>query len=405
MATKEFAATEAAKAYTRALELCQQTRDTPRLFPVQWNLWLFAMMRGELQTARGLGEQLLTLAQNTNNLDLVLQAHHALGPTLSWLGDLALTRAHLEQGIVLYEPQRHSAHAFLYGGHDPGSCCQAILARVLWLLGYPEQALKKFAEALALAQELAHPFSLANTLFLAARVHQFHREGLATQEHAEVLVALCRERGFAQFLASGTILRGWALAEQGREEEGIDQMRQGVAAYQITGAVRGGPHDLALLAETYGKIERSEEGLRTLSEALTLVDTTGERYYEAELYRLYGELTLQQQFKVQSSEFKVPSTQHPTPRTQVEAEACFLKAIAIAQKQQAKSWELRATTSLVRLRQQQTIQDISRTTQYETRNRLIEARDMLAKVYNWFTEGFDTKDLQEAKALLEALRH
>jgi predicted ATPase len=264
-------------------------------------------------------------------------------------------------------------------------------ALALWQLGYPDQALKSSEAAVTLAREVAHPLSLAFALDFAARCHQFRREGLSAQEQAEARIALSTEHGMPLFLAEGTISRGWALAEQGRGEEGITQMRQGLAAWQATGAGAFLPYFLALLADAYREVGQVDEGLGTVSEALTLVNRTGERFYEAELYRLKGTLTLQK-FQVSSSEFQVPPSLQPlTPSTQAEAEAeaCFLKAIDIAQQQQAKSWELRAATNLARLWQQQ--------------GKMAEAHKLLAEVYNWFTEGFDTKDLQEAKALIEEL--
>jgi predicted ATPase len=199
----------------------------------------------------------------------------------------------------------------------------------------------------------------------------------------EEILTLSTEQGFPLFWALGTILRGWALAEEGQREEGIAQMRQGVAAWRATGAELTQPYFLALLAEVYGKVGQTEEGLRVLAEALAQVDKTGERFHEAELYRLKGQLTLQ---KFQVSGFKLQVT---NPQVEAEAEECFLKAVDIARQQQAKSLELRTTTSLARLWQSQGKKD--------------EARQLLAEIYGWFTEGFDTKDVQEAKALLTEL--
>jgi predicted ATPase len=245
--------------------------------------------------------------------------------------------------------------------------------------------------ALSLAQEVADPFSLALALTYTAGVQMFRGERPAAQERAETVMTLSSEHEIAFYLVLGTILRGWAVAEQGQREEGIAQIRQGLAAYRATESELFRPYFLALLAEAYGKVGQAEEGLAALAEALVHVDKTGERYYEAELYRLRGELTLAHEGKRQNS--AIPNTQHPTPSTQAvveqEAEWCFLKAIDIAQKQQAKSLELRAATSLARLWQQQ--------------GKSAEAHDLLAPVYNWFTEGFDTKDLQEAHALLAEL--
>jgi predicted ATPase len=384
--TKGWSAPEVEKAYTRARELCQQVGETSQLSLVLWGLWVFYHVRGEHQTARALGEQLLHLAQRMQDSALLVEAHFALGYTLYCLGEFASSQEHVEQNIALYTPQQHRSLAFLYGGTDPGMACLSQAAWTLWQLGYPDQALQRNRETLALAQELSHPHSLAFALGHAAVLHQFRCEAQAARERAEAVIALATEQGFPYFLAWGTILRGWALAEQGLGSEGIAQILQGLAAYWATGAELRGPHFFTLLAEAYGTVGQAEEGLIVLAEALALVDKTGERSWEAELYRLKGQLTLQK-FKVSGSKFPVAA---PQPLTfEPQAEACFLKAIEIARQQQAKSLELRAVTSLARLWQQQGKKD--------------EARQMLAEIYGWFTEGFDTKDLQEAKALLEEL--
>jgi predicted ATPase len=202
--------------------------------------------------------------------------------------------------------------------------------------------------------------------------HQYRREACGTQERAEAAISLAKAQGSAPWMAHGAILRGWALAHQGQAQEGIEQLQQGVIAYSATGAELFRPYWLALLAEAQGTLGEPETGLTVLMEALTVVDKTGVRWYESELYRLQGALLLQQ-----------------NSDNQADAETCFTQAITIAQNQQAKSWELRASTSLARLWQQQ--------------GKRQEAHDLLAPVYGWFTEGFDTADLQDAKALLEAL--
>jgi len=408
MATKGQAAPEVGRAYTRARELCQQVRETPQLFPVLRGLWAFYMQRAEHQTAHELGQQLLRLAQRAQDPALLLESHRALGSNLFWLGEFALARAHLEQSLAFYNSQPHHSQGFLYG-FDPRVACFSYGSWLLWLLGYPDQALQQSQAALTLAQELSHPLSLAYARTFAAEFHRFRRQVQATREHAEAVITLSREQGFSLFLAEGAMLQGWALAEQGRGEEGVTQIRQVLTAQQAAGSKMGGPADLAILAEAYGKVGRAEEGLAVLAEALATADKTGECLWEAEMYRLKGELTLQQ-FNVQGSKFKtedslgssvqrkqkakgkgqkskIPDTQHPTPSTY--AEACFLKAIEVARKQQAKSWELRAVMSLSRLWQRQ--------------SKKSEAHRMLSNIYGWFTEGFDTKDLLEAKALLEEL--
>ncbi len=386
--TKDQAAPETGVAFRRAYELCRHLEDTPQLFPTLAGLRRFYAGRGESHTARELAQQMLTIAQRVHDPALLVEAHHALGNGLFWLGEFVAAQAQVEQGIALHDPQQHRSLAFVHG-IDPGVQCRNFAAHALWVLGYPEQALQRSPEALTLARELAHLPSQAIALNFASIFHQLRREEQLSQERAEAVIALSIEHGFALFLAFGTVLRGWALTEQGQREEGIAQMHQGLIAMQASGRELGLPHCLALLAEAHGKVGQAEEGLTVLAEALALVDKNGECYYEAELYRLKGELTLQR-FNVQGSKFKVEdSLKSSVQSLESEAEEYFLKAIEIARKQQAKSWELRASTSLARLWQQQGKKD--------------EARQMLAEIYGWFTEGFDTKDLQEAKALLEEL--
>jgi predicted ATPase len=242
----------------------------------------------------------------------------------------------------------------------------------LWVLGYTDQALQRSHDALTLAHELSQPSALAFALTQAGSFHQYRREAQAAQERAAAVIALAREHGFTQWLVGGMIQRGWALAEQGQSAEGMAQMHQGLAAWRATGAKQPRLDGLALLAEAYGRAGQAAEGLSGLVEALGVVNQTGERLWEAELYRLKGELPL-----------AVSSDHH------AEAEACFQQALDIARRQQAKSWELRAAMSLARLWQRQ--------------GQRAEARQLLAEVYGWLTEGFDTADLQEAKALLEEL--
>jgi predicted ATPase len=394
--TKGWAASETLHAYTRARELCGQRGDIPKLFPVLWGLWQAYATRAEYHSAYKLGEQLLTLAQRQRDPALSLVAHYTLGSTLYHVGEFASALAHSEQGVALYDSRQHSSLAYTYG-QDFGISCPLHGAWALWNLGYPDQALQRVSEALARAQDLAHPQSLAIALSTAAIIYEFRRDGQVLQERANALLALGTEQGFPLWVAMGTILRGWALVSQGQGEEGIVQIRQGLAAWCATGAEAWRSRFLALLAEAYGKEGQIEEGLTVLAEALEVVHRTRERFSEAELYRLKGTLTLQSQTSLGLVPGKSragrntsagTSTQLPTPNTQ-EVEACFLKAIEIARKQKAKSWELRAVMSLARLRQQQ--------------GKKKEARQMLAEIYGWFTEGFDTKDLQEAGTLLEEL--
>jgi class 3 adenylate cyclase/predicted ATPase len=375
-----FSSPEVKATYTRAWELCQQVGETRQFFPVLFGLRTFHQVRGEFLVARELGEQLLSLAQREQDPALLMEAYRAVGSTLFPLGELGAAQAYLEQGMTLYDTQRHRSHVFLYGGIEPGVFGLIYAALALWHLGYPDRALQKSKAARTLAQELSYPYSLASARVYAALVHQLRRERAPAQEWAEAGISLAREQGIPQSLGEGAILQGWARAEQGQSEEGITQIRQGLATRQAVGAGLFQSYYLALLAEAYGKAGQAEEGLAALAEALTGVDNSGERFYEAELYRLRGELTLAQS--------KVPSLKSQIHK---EAEECFQKAIEIAQHQQAKSLELRAVMSLSRLWQQQGKKE--------------DAHELLADIYRWFTEGFDTKDLQEAKALLEELSH
>lgn len=384
MALKGYSAPEVGKACGRARELSRQVGDARRLVPALVGLEAFYVIRGEVRVGRELADQLLRLAHSVQNAALLQSAHYGMGEVLYHLGKLTESRAHLDQAIALYDPHKRRPYLF----HDPGVTCLSIAGLTLWSLGYSDQARQRMQESLSLAQALSHPFSLAFALQTAAEVQVFCQDGRTAQEQTEALITLSREQGFALRAATGTILKGWALAEQGYVEEAIVQMREGLAFCRTAGAELYTSKFLALLAWAYAKVGQVEEGLSVLAEALALVDKTGARMNEAELYRLKGKLTLQK-FQVPGSKFKVTDPRSLMPDAQGEVEACFLKAIDIARKQQAKMWELRATVSLARLWQQQ--------------GKPVEARQRLVEIYNWFTEGFDTVDLREAKGLLEEL--
>jgi DNA-binding winged helix-turn-helix (wHTH) protein/predicted ATPase len=379
IATKGWAAPEVATAYRRAQALWERLGETPQYCWVLYGLCAWHAMRAEWQTARALMERLLTLAQRVHHPTLLMHAHLGLGGILYCLGAFAAVRAHIEQGLALYDPQTHTP-AVSDAVHDPevvGRCCAA---GALWHLGYPEQARQHLDAALTRAQELAHPFTLAQVFYCATTFALVRREVQVARERADALITLATAQGFPFQLASGRLCRGLVLIEQGQQEEGMRQIQQGLAAHRATGAAAGQPYALAFLARAYGQDGQSNKGRQVLDEALTLVHRTGERCYEAELYRLKGELLLQ--------EGKSPKAQSLGQRL-AEAEQSFRQALAVARSQQAKTLELRAAMSLGRLWQQQ--------------GRCSEARRLLAEVYGWFTEGFDTADLQEAKALLEAL--
>jgi predicted ATPase len=371
-ATRGTGAPEVERLYTHARALCERVGELPQLFRVLWGLWDVHFAREDQQMQQALGEQLLRLAERLHDPDLLLEAHHARWATLFQGGELAAARPHLEQGMRLYDPQRHRAHAALYSGHDPGVCCRNVAAQALWLLGYPDQALASSQAALALAQQLAHPISLTQALYRAAVLHHLRREAPLTQARAEAALSIATDQGLPLHFARATSLRGWALAACGHGDEGRAQIQQGLAASQATGATRDRPYHLALLAEASAKGGQIAAGLEALSEALGTLPQSETGWWEAELHRLKGALLLQ-----------------GTVAQPEEAEACFQEALAVARHQQAKSLELRAVMSLSRL--------------WQGQGKREEARRRLEEIYGWFTEGFDTADLQEARAVLETL--
>jgi predicted ATPase len=371
VATKGLAAPEVEQTYARARTLCAQVSETPQLFPTLLGLCLFYQSRGVLLTARELGVRLLRLAQHEAAPLHLLEAHGALGNVLFFLGEYTEAWTHLEQGIALTDQTAEWGLA-LHHDRAPGVWCLASASLTLWCLGYPAQAVRRSQEALALARALAHPYSLALAQYYAAYLHQRRREALAVQAQAEAFLPLATAQGFPLWVGLGTCWRGWALAMQGQSEAGMTQLRQGLAAVVATGQELSQPFGLILLAEAVGHTGQVEEGLRLLAETRTAFEASGRGDLLAEAYRLQGEFLLRQ---------AVPDTAH--------AETCFQQALAIARRQQAKSWELRAALSLSRLWQRQ--------------GKWAAAYDLLAPVYGWFTEGFDTADLQEAKSLLEAL--
>jgi predicted ATPase len=369
--TKGHAAPEVEHAYTQARALCQQVGETPELVPVLFGLWRFYLVRAQLHTARELGETLLRLAQHAPDPAPAVLAHYALGWTWFCLGALPTARTHLEEGITRYTPDQHRATGFRIG-QDPGVACRAYTAMTLWLLGYPAQALARLHEALALAHALSHPYSLAFAQSMTAWVALLYRDVPAVHEHAEACIALATAQGFPLWETQGTILRGWALAMQGQGEEGLAQVRQGVVSFRATGAALHVSRWCTMLVDVCDHLGHPEDGLQALAEAHTLVEQQEERWWEAEICRLQGVLLLRQ-----------PGT------PQDEAETWLQRALAVARRQEAKSLELRAAMSLSRLWQQQ--------------GKRAEAYALLAPIYGWFTEGFDTADLQEAKALLDEL--
>jgi predicted ATPase len=363
-----FAANEVQQAYLRARELCAQLGDTPQLFPVLHGLFRFYIVRGDIRTARQITEQLLTLAEGVNDAALRIEAHRALGATLFCLGDFALARQHLESGLALYDPDRHRAHTGLYGA-DPGTVCLSWLAFALWILGHAEKARQASEQAVALARQHPHPANLAYALALASWFHQYRRDTAAVNAHAEAAIAISREHGFPLWLAVASMFRGWALTVEGEHERAITQLSEGVAKFKATGAELNLPHFYGMLAHACGKAHRFDEAFAAVEEALSVAHRNMDRCYEAELYRIEGELMLERE----------PSGQ--------DAEESLLQAVDVARKQGARTFELRALTSLARALVRQGRRD--------------EALQLLAPAYQAFPDRLDTPELKDAAAVLE----
>lgn len=374
VATQGFASPDVEQTYDRARALCQRMEDIPTLFPFLYGLWNVYLVRGELSRCHELAAQMHALAQGQADPVFPLVAHNVRQQPLFHAGDFAAARHHQEQGLALYDRQRHRGLTAVYG-EDPGVGCLVYGAVTLWHLGYPDRALRSLQDGRSLADELSNPFNLAQALYYGAVTHLGRREPARVGELADALIALCHEHGFALLLAGGMVLHGWSLTQQGEIEEGVSRMRQGAADWQATGAVSHRPFQLVLLAEALEKQGRFGEGLTALAEAQHLASVTGERFCEAELHRLRGELLGQQAAGASGS---------PDP---AEVENGFRQALNVARRQGARSLALRAAVSLSRWHQRQ--------------GRLAEARPTLAEIYDGFTEGVTTPDLQEAKALLE----
>jgi predicted ATPase len=372
MMTLGLAAPEVERAFVRARDLCEQAGEAPQVFRALIGLYSLHLARAELERSDELAQDLLRLARGARDATYLLYAHATMGETAFFRGELLQAREHLEEAIARYDLQEIRSRGFLIYQADPGVWALFSLTWTLWSLGYSEQALTRSRESLALARELSHPLTQANALLCDTYAHRLRGEFRAALEGAEALVALSSEHGILEYAGIGTFERAAALADQGELQEGIAGMRAILEAMRAGGLVLGSTGMLALLGEAHGKAGQAEEGLALLDEARGLVAKTGERAFEAEVHRMKGELLLAR-----------------SPSDQPGAEASFRQALEVARRQSAKSWELRAATSLARLRQRQGEKD--------------EARDLLAPVYAWFTEGFDTRDLKDAKALLEEL--
>ncbi|HKA18987.1 MAG TPA: AAA family ATPase [Blastocatellia bacterium] len=389
IATHGYASPDVRSLYLRARELCQQLGDTPDVSEVLWGLWTYYVLKAELSTAHDLAEEFLNLAERLPYPGLAMRAHLVMQVTLMHLGDFAPALERFEKAFSLYDPERHLDDAFLYA-QNPGVAMRCFAAWSLWFLGYSDQAMVRMEEALRLARELREPHGLAHSRLFAAFLHQLRREPAISQKYAEAVLQVSIEHGLVMYAAQATILRGWTLTEQGRLEEGLEQMRQGFIEYEATGTELLRPQTLTLMAEALGKAQQTEDGLRGLEEALELADTNRDASYVAEIYRVKGELLLMRsttELLSRAASGGIAIEVEPTAIAQ--AEANFHKSINVAQQQKSKSLELRAATSLARL--------------YQKSSKEHEARQLLAEIYASFKEGFDTLDLREAKALLDEL--
>ena len=372
-ATKGSAAPETGRTHARALALCRQVGETPQIFQVLHGQFVFHHVRGEFRPALGIAEELLSRAEHQPDTGPRVVGHRAMGVGLFALGDFPAARRHLEQALALYEPERHRSLAHLYT-FDPRIGALGQLCWILFALGDPDQALTVSRQAVEEAGAMSHFSSMALAGFYRCGVHQFLRNDQDVRHQAQELIDLADERGFAFWLASGRIMGGWAQAQGGQLAAGIAQMRRGLADYLSTRARYYTPYFRALLAEAYGQADHtSARPLLLLNVALRQAERTGESWFQAELYRRKGEVLL------------VGPDRNPTA-----AEACFRDALALARRQHARMWELRAAVSFARLRRDQ--------------HHRAEAYDLLASVTTGFGTDVTTTDLRDANALLGELK-
>ncbi len=391
IAVKGYAAVEVEQAFTRALELCRHIGETPQIVPALSGLLGVALMQAKVAEAHALSVQCLCIAQRVQEPKLLCEAHATLGVTSFIQGAFGDARNHLKQGMRYYDPLHYRDQAVL---HDPMINYESYQAWTLWSLGYPDQAITKMQDTLELAQRLSQPHGVAYASHFAALLYLLQGEKQLVQDLADRLVALADEHTFPMWLAWGTFYHGWVLAEQEQWEDGIACMRRSQAANQTMRAESGHPYRQGVLARAYAQSGQVEEGLALVHEALTAAQGSGEYFYEAELYRLKGEVIFDAECGMMSAEWKRKSLKGKENKAKsvpyfFDADTCFQQALEISRRQNARSLELRAALSLSRLRQKQ--------------GQRKEAHQVLSEVYSWFSEGFGTRDLRDAKGLLEEL--
>ena len=379
--TKGYAAPEVEEVYSRARSLCEAIGETRQLFRALRGLSAVALIRGEFHTTRRLGEQFLALAERQTEPTLLLSAHNTLGITHFHLGEFGRARDHCEQGLALYDPHRRRADGFV---QDPGVVCRSYTALSLCLLGFPHQARDSARQAVSLARQLAHPHSLAYALGCAAIVSHMCRDEHDTRAFAEETISVSQEHGFAYWLALGTILVADGHNQQNRAVDGIGQICRGLADWGATGAQVMRPYYLAVLAEAYATAGRLADGLQTVDEAVALVGETHERFCEAELYRIKAELVLARE----SERYGTNGSGHDS-RTRPLVEECFQRAIALARRQRARLWELRAVVGLSRA--------------WQSWGRRTEARQLLEDSLVGCDTAGESRDIGQARTLLAEL--
>ena len=367
MTTRSSAAPEIGSIYARAGELARLTGRMADLFPTIWGAWLVAFISGDFPAAKRLLDELFTIANTTKENALTLQAHHAAWPTLWVTGFLADALRHIDRGLAFYRPDAHSEQAFQYGGHDPGVCGYTTGALIRTAMGYLDHGNQEMEAALRLARELDHIPTVIHSLWCAAELYQVRREPRKVEEFTDVLLPLLSQHGSAVSLANVSMLRGWAKVVQGQGQDGIREVQDGLGAWRATGSKFQVTFRLVRAAEACLFAGAKDDGLKLTDEAL---EQSGDIWFLSEVYRVKGELL------------------HRPGQTN-DVEECFGQALKVAQAQGARLLELRAAMSLARL--------------WRDQGKAREARELLAPVYGWFTEGFDTRDLKEAKALLEQL--
>jgi predicted ATPase len=369
IAIEGYASADVGRVYLKARELYEVLGDSPDISEVLWGLWTFHILSADFTAARNISEEFLRLSERLPYPGLAMRAHWTMESTFTHLGNFTLALDHFEKALVVYDPNQHRDDSFLYA-LNPGVAMPCFAAWALWCTGRTDQSLARIEEALALARELSEPTGMAHAALFASVLYQFRRDPLMSQYYAEAAIDISREHGLALYDAMAMIMQAWTLSKRGGAPDAIDQIREGLAALDATGSYLVRPHFLALLAEVFCKVDRIDEALLLLDEALAMVNSKGERYYEAELHRQKGELLLRQ-----------------TTNNHTKAEECFRRSLAIAESQQAKSWQLRTALSLARL--------------YRSQDNAVAARNLLAPIYESFNEGFETDDLRDAAVLLQ----